>query len=101
MAKSVMFAVAGSGKTTTLIERLTLDQRALIITYTENNYAHLQRSIIRKFGFLPPNISLFTYFGFLNGFCYRPQLERKRTGITPCRRAPSCAAAARPGRWPS
>ncbi|MFW3041163.1 hypothetical protein ACNQJ9_30910, partial [Pseudomonas aeruginosa] len=25
----------------------------------------------------------------------------KRTGITPCRRAPSCAAAARPGRWPS
>ncbi|MGV8267462.1 DNA helicase UvrD, partial [Pseudomonas aeruginosa] len=82
MAKSVMFAVAGSGKTTTLIERLTLDQRALIITYTENNYAHLQRSIIRKFGFLPPNISLFTYFGFLNGFCYRPQLERKRTGIT-------------------
>lgn len=75
MAKGVMFAVAGSGKTTTLIERLTLGQRALIITYTENNYAHLQRSIIRKFGFLPPNISLFTYFGFLNGFCYRPQLE--------------------------
>ncbi|MBW6179897.1 hypothetical protein, partial [Pseudomonas aeruginosa] len=26
--------------------------------------------------------------------------KRKRTGITPCRRAPSCAAAARPGRWP-
>ncbi|HGQ7344498.1 TPA: hypothetical protein ACL1TL_006650 [Pseudomonas aeruginosa] len=28
-------------------------------------------------------------------------ISRKRTGITPCRRAPSCAAAARPGRWPS
>ncbi|MCT9633371.1 type I restriction endonuclease subunit R [Pseudomonas aeruginosa] len=27
--------------------------------------------------------------------------RRKRTGITPCRRIPSCAAAARPGRWPS
>ena len=38
-----MFAVAGSGKTTKLIERLTLDQSALIITYTENNYAHLLR----------------------------------------------------------
>ena len=25
----------------------------------------------------------------------------KRTGITPCRRIPSCAAAARPERWPS
>ena len=28
-------------------------------------------------------------------------LHRKRTGITPCRRIPSCAAAARPERWPS
>jgi len=27
--------------------------------------------------------------------------RRKRTGITPCRRIPSCAAAARPERWPS
>lgn len=27
--------------------------------------------------------------------------NRKRTGITPCRRIPSCAAAARPERWPS
>ncbi|MGU1440777.1 hypothetical protein ACSEOI_02240, partial [Pseudomonas aeruginosa] len=26
--------------------------------------------------------------------------KSKRTGITPCRRIPSCAAAARPGRWP-
>ncbi|MEK2671200.1 hypothetical protein AAAC15_23155 [Pseudomonas aeruginosa] len=30
-----------------------------------------------------------------------PNLVGKRTGITPCRRIPSCAAAARPGRWPS
>ncbi|WP_313379323.1 DNA helicase UvrD [Achromobacter insolitus] len=75
MAAHVMFAVAGSGKTTTLIERLNLEQRALIVTYTENNYAHLLRSVIRKFGYVPPNITLMTYFGFLNGFCYRPQLE--------------------------
>lgn len=37
---------------------------------------------------------------------YRPRrgfgmVQSKRTGITPCRRIPSCAAAARPGRWPS
>lgn len=75
MAAGVMFAVAGSGKTTTLIERLSLEQRALIITYTENNYTHLQHSIIRRFGHMPPSITLLTYFGFLNGFCYRPQLE--------------------------
>ncbi|KAB0533922.1 MULTISPECIES: transposase [Pseudomonas] len=28
-------------------------------------------------------------------------LGSKQTGITPCRRIPSCAAAARPERWPS
>lgn len=28
-------------------------------------------------------------------------VKRKRTGITPCRRAPSCAAAVRPVHWPS
>lgn len=65
MAKSVMFAVAGSGKTTTLIERLTLDQRALIITYTENNYAHLQRSIIRNSDFYLPIYPYLPTLGFL------------------------------------
>jgi uncharacterized glyoxalase superfamily protein PhnB len=75
MDKEVMFAVAGSGKTSTLIKRLNLEQRALIVTYTDNNYRHLQQSIIRKFGHIPPNIIVFTYFGFLHGFCYRPLLE--------------------------
>ncbi|WP_235538866.1 DUF6088 family protein [Pseudomonas aeruginosa] len=34
------------------------------------------------------------------GIYMRPKYS-KRMGITPCRRAPSCAAAARPERWPS
>lgn len=32
---------------------------------------------------------------------HQTMMQRKRTGITPCRRIPSCAAAARPERWPS
>lgn len=75
MDKRVIFAVAGSGKTTHLIKSLNLEQRALIITYTENNHKHLRNSIIKKFGSLPTNISLMTYFTFLHGFCFRPHMQ--------------------------
>jgi DNA helicase II / ATP-dependent DNA helicase PcrA len=75
MGKELMLAVAGSGKTSTIIDRLSLEKRALVITYTDNNYEHLLRSVIRKFGYVPSNITVLTYFGFLYGFCYRPLLE--------------------------
>ncbi|MNH75799.1 UvrD/REP helicase [compost metagenome] len=75
MDKSVIFAVAGSGKTTLLIDRLSLEKRALIITYTDNNHRHLRNKIIQKFGLIPPNITLMTYFSFLHGFCYRPLMQ--------------------------
>lgn len=84
MDKRVMFAVAGSGKTTLLIERLSLVRRALIVTYTENNYAHLRDSIIKRFGHVPKNITLLSYFTFLHSFCYRPLLQLKlgTTGLS-------------------
>lgn len=72
MDKKIIFAVAGAGKTTSIINRLTLDKRAIIITYTENNYFHLRNRIIQKFGYLPNNIVVQTYFTFLYSFCYRP-----------------------------
>lgn len=75
MDKSVIFSVAGSGKTSLIIERLSLDQRALIITYTDNNHRHLRNRIIQKFGAIPSNITLMTYFSFLHGFCYRPLMQ--------------------------
>lgn len=75
MDKRVMFAVAGSGKTTLLVKRLSLEKRALIVTYTENNYRHLRDSIIKRFGHVPGNINLLSYFTFLHSFCYRPQLQ--------------------------
>lgn len=77
MDKSVIFAVAGSGKTSLIIERLSLDQRVLIITYTENNHRNLRNRIIQKFGIIPSNITLMTYFSFLHGFCYRPLMQLK------------------------
>ena len=77
MDKRVIFAVAGSGKTTFIIDSLSLDKRALIVTYTENNYHHLRNKIIQKFGYVPDNITVLTYFTFLYSFCYKPFLHEK------------------------
>ncbi|HHT9977306.1 TPA: hypothetical protein ACT9LU_002870, partial [Legionella pneumophila] len=52
MDKRVIFAVAGSGKTTHIINRLDTQKRAIILTYTENNYYHLKNQIIQKFGYI-------------------------------------------------
>lgn len=80
MDKSVIFSVAGSGKTTLLVDALSLEKRFLVVTFTENNFANLRRKIVRKFGYLPGNIGLYTYFSFLHSFCYRPLLAmRMRT----------------------
>jgi DNA helicase-2/ATP-dependent DNA helicase PcrA len=80
MAKSVIFSVAGSGKTTLLVDALCLERRYLVVTFTENNFANLRSKILKKFGYLPINIGLYTYFSFLYSFCYRPILAmRMRT----------------------
>ena len=84
MDKNVILAVAGSGKTSHLVEMLDEAQRFLIVTYTEENHDNLRRKIVQRFGFFPANISLYTYFKFLHGFCYRPFLRSKKNtkGIT-------------------
>ncbi len=74
MDKRVVFAVAGSGKTTRLINELDLVKRVLLITYTESNCEEIYRRVLEKFGYLPDTITVCTYFTFLNSFCYRPLL---------------------------
>ena len=76
MDKRVIFAVAGSGKTTFVVDSLSLEKRSLIVTYTTNNYYNLLNKITDKFGGIcPQNISLMTYFQFLYNFCYKPFLS--------------------------
>jgi len=77
MDKRVIFAVAGSGKTTYIIEELNEYTNSLLITFTVNNYNNLKIKIIDKFGYLPQNIRLYTYFTFLYSFCYKPFLLLK------------------------
>ena len=45
MDKRVVFAVAGSGKTTRLINELDLVKRVLLITYTESNCEEIRRRV--------------------------------------------------------
>jgi len=83
MDKRVIFAVAGSGKTTYIINKLNLTDRFLIITYTNNNVHNLRTGILKKFGFFPDNIRLYSYYSFLYNFCYKPflHLELRTKGI--------------------
>ena len=78
MDKRVIFAVAGSGKTTYIVEKLDLDKHSLIITYTKSNYENIIKKIKAKFnGIFPDNIKVMTFFHFLYSFCYKPFLSDK------------------------
>jgi len=77
MGKCIILAVAGSGKTSSIINRLDENKRTLIITYTNNNFDNLRLKTIKRFGYLPSNIKIFTYFTFLYSFCYKPFLYLK------------------------
>lgn len=81
----MIFAVAGSGKTSSIVRGLSRDKRSLIVTYTTANYENLQRKILENFnGLWPDTIKLMTYFSFLYKFCYKPFLADicRAKGIT-------------------
>lgn len=76
MDKRVIFAVAGSGKTTYIVDSLSEDKRSLIVTYTVSNFENLSKKIAARFnGKWPENVVLMTYFQFLYHFCYKPLLS--------------------------
>jgi hypothetical protein len=78
MDKKVIFAVAGSGKTTYIVNNLSSEKRSLIVTYTTGNLSNLHKKITDKFdGKWPNNITLMSYFSFINSFCYKPFLADK------------------------
>lgn len=72
MDKRLILAVAGAGKTTYLIKKINEIEKFVIVTYTINNYNSIRDAIIDKFGYIPKNVKIYTYFTFLYNFCYRP-----------------------------
>lgn len=70
--KVVLNAVAGSGKTTYIIEQLDITKKSLILTYTINNQDNLKERIIKEYGYMPENIYVYGYFEFLLNFIIKP-----------------------------
>lgn len=81
MDKRVILAVAGSGKSKLIIDKINENSRALFITYTELNAKQLKERIIRKIGYLPKGIKVYTYFSFIYSFCFKPLYVDKLQGI--------------------
>ena len=78
MDKRLILAVAGSGKSTLILNDLSPHSRSLILTYTNQNLFSLSKSIReRNGGVIPENIEVSTYFSFLYSFCIRPYLSYK------------------------
>ena len=75
--KRLILAVAGSGKTRLIIEKLNTEKRFLILTYTNNNYELIKRRVLNKFGYIPKNINIIKFFDFLYTFCCKPFLYFK------------------------
>lgn len=83
MDKKLILAVAGSGKTSYILDQLNLDRRYLVITYTISNTKNIRNRITNRFGYFPSNISLYSYYPFLYSLCFKPFLayKSKATGI--------------------
>ena len=75
MDRRLILSVAGSGKTSYLINKLDKERRFLIVTYTNNNTEHIKHRIIQRYGCIPKNITVYTYYEFLMAVCYRPYLS--------------------------
>lgn len=79
--KQVIHAVAGSGKTSLIIDNLSLEKNIAIITYTRSNQSVLNEKVINKFGCIPDNIHIFGFWQFIYSFCLVPCLNFKPKGI--------------------
>ena len=79
MDKSVVFAVAGSGKTTRLVAALDEVRRFLLVTYTEANYNNLRAKVIERFGYMPPNIAISPTSGSCTASATGPSCAPRKT----------------------
>ena len=79
--KRLIHAVAGSGKTTKIIESIDPQKRNLILTYTETNQNTIRAKLIDKFGYIPESTFIFGVFEFLYSFCLVPYLGKRPRGI--------------------
>src|ERR1017187_7852663 len=70
----IILASAGSGKTTTIIDDACASSstRSAIITYTINNTSEVRGRTYERIGFIPPNLTVSTWYTFLLCHFVRP-----------------------------
>lgn len=74
MDHKLILAVAGSGKTTFIVNDIDPDKRNIVVGYTIANVENLKKAITRRFEGIPEKTKVMTYYRFVNSFCYRPIL---------------------------
>jgi len=70
----IISAVAGSGKTTRIIEDccVNTDKKIIFTTYINNNSEAIRKKLTDKFGIVPPNITVQSWYSFLIEDWVRP-----------------------------
>lgn len=73
MDNRLILAVAGSGKTSLILDELNSKRSSLILTYTIENFRNIEARIRKaNDGIIPKHVEVRTYFSFLYSFCVRP-----------------------------
>ena len=64
--EKLMIAAAGAGKTTYLVNQASevCDGKVLITTFTIENSVEIKKKLTNKYGFIPSNIIVKTWFDF-------------------------------------
>ena len=70
----IIVASAGSGKTTTIIDLAcaAVDSRVALVTYTTNNTSGIERLIYKRRSYVPPHVTISTWYSFLLRHLVRP-----------------------------
>lgn len=72
MAKQIMLAVAGAGKTYTICNNLDPKNKNLILAFTHENIHNINNELIKRFGKIPELTNVMTYDSFLYRYILCP-----------------------------
>ena len=72
MAKLVMLAVAGAGKTYHICHEIDKDRKNLILAYTHQNIRNINRELIKAYDCVPDLTSVMTFYSFVYRFLICP-----------------------------
>lgn len=72
MAKRVILAVAGAGKTYHICHEIQPDKRNLIVAFTHANIKNIQSELIKAYGGVPEDTRIMTFDAFVYHMLIRP-----------------------------